>query len=142
MQDSRLPTCPFPFVGHPAHPQCPRSRRRGRCPPRREGACWRAVGGCHRPALIAATPSPDTGGWGGGVPCRYRRPRGGKRKAPAPPVPSERRATTSERQATGFVTCFKTHPAWSLLFHYPKSQRNHPAGSISRRQPDSFLVLY
>lgn len=64
------------------------------------------------------------------------------RPAPATLVPSERRATTSERQATGFVTCFETHPAWSLLFHYPKSQRNHPAGSISHRQPDSFLVLY
>lgn len=64
------------------------------------------------------------------------------RAGPVTPVPSERRATTSERQATGFVTCFKTHPAWSLLFHYPKSQRNHPAGSISHRQPDSFLVLY
>lgn len=36
----------------------------------------------------------------------------------------------------------KMHHPWSLLFHYEKSQRNHPAGSIRRRQPDSFLVLY
>lgn len=52
------------------------------------------------------------------------------------------RATESGRPSTGFATLLNTHPAWALLFHYPKSQRNHPAGSISRRQPDSFLVLY
>lgn len=44
------------------------------------------------------------------------------------------------------VNCFchflKMHHPWSLLFHYKKSQRNHPAGSIRRGQPDSFLVLY
>lgn len=78
-------------------------------------------------------------GVGTTLPALSADPRGA---GPMTLVPSERRATTSERQATGFVTCFKTHPAWSLLFHYPKSHRNHPAGSISHRQPDSFLVLY
>lgn len=57
--------------------------------------------------------------------------------APAPRVAESPR----ELQPTVFVTLKMHHPR-PLLFHYEKSQRNHPAGSIRRRQPDSFLVLY
>lgn len=100
-----------------------------------------AAGLCPSPTLIVTIPVFLTRDVGYGPPS-LPSPLTPGGTAPVTLVPSERRATTSERQATGFVTCFKTHPAWSLLFHYPKSQRNHPAGSISHRQPDSFLVLY
>lgn len=133
------PLSPFPPWGIPCLLDSPAS---GGVAPAHAGRGH--AGGCER--LSQSGPHrhhpcpPDTDvGWGPRSPP-LPLTRGGP--APVTLVPSERRATTSERQETGFVTCFKTHPAWSLLFHYPKSQRNHPAGSISHRQPDSFLVLY
>lgn len=126
------PSRPIPCVGHPCALDSPAPgggalARAGSCGclsqpgPHRHHPCCPNTGSGPRSLSVPLTPE-------GPVPVTL--------------VPSERCATTSERQATGSVTCFKTHPAWSLLFHYPKSQRNHPAGSISHRQPDSFLVLY
>lgn len=100
------------------------------------------------PAFSSSSlPGQRPAGSGSSLPRRHRHRPGPRPAAATRPEPLSARSSRGSKAGLSnsqlfFCHILKMHHPWSLLFHYEKSQRNHPAGSIRRRQPDSFLVLY